>query len=268
MTGRTLMFALVPLLAVVAMALAAPWLAPHDPMAIAPAIRLQPPSATYWLGTDAFGRDIASRMIYGSRVSLIVGAGATIASVVLGMAVALLAGCARVIDATLMRVMDGIMAIPGVLLAIALAALSGATLGAVLAAIIIPEVPRVARLVRGGVLQASTEPYVEAAVTLGTPMPRILLRHILPSTFGPLIVQATFIFGASILTEATLGFLGAGLPSETPSWGNIMAQGRMYFQLHPGMVLFPGLALAVTLLCVNCLGNALHARLDPVIRQA
>lgn len=246
-----------------AIAITAPWLHTIDPTMINPATRLQPPSTEHWFGTDPFGRDIYSRVMYGARVSLIVGLGAAVISLFFVLIIGVLAGYFPVLDAIIMRIMDGIMAIPNILLAIALVALSGGSIGTVLVAIVVPEVPRVVRLVRSVILSIRHEPYVEAAITLGTRTPRLIFKHIIPNVWAPLIVQCTYIFAAAILIEATLSFLGAGLPPEIPSWGNIMAEGRKYFQLYPSMVLFPGLFLALTLLSVNVLGDVLRDELDP-----
>lgn len=251
------------LVAIVFIAVFASFLGTTDPVAIDPVARLRPASPEHWLGTDAFGRDTYSRVIYGARVSLIVGVGAALVSVALGLAIGLIAGYFRLADAIVMRVMDGIMAIPSILLAIALVSLTGGSLVTVLVAITIPEIPRVVRLVRGVVLSVRTEPYVEAGISLGTRVPTLLLRHMVPNTIAPLIVQGTYIFAAAILAEATLSFLGAGLPPEIPSWGNMMAEGRMYFQLVPGLILYPGILLAITLLSVNVLGDVLRDVLDP-----
>jgi peptide/nickel transport system permease protein len=255
--------AFVIFVAVVLLAVLAPVLGTVDPTAIDPAKRLAKMSADHWLGTDGFGRDTYSRVLYGARISLIVGIGAMLASTIAGLAIGVCAGYFRTADAIIMRVMDGIMAIPSILLAIALVSLTGGTLFTVLVAITVPEIPRVVRLVRGVILTARGEPYVEAAVSLGSRAHRLLLRHMVPNTIAPLIVQGTFIFASAILTEATLSFLGAGLPSEIPSWGNMMADGRMYFQLLPGLVLYPGILLALTLLSVNMLGDVLRDVLDP-----
>lgn len=255
------------LLTVLLMALAAPWLGRHDPLAIAPANRFAMPGSEFWLGTDLYGRDVFSRLLYGARVSLIVGACATAVAVGAGLLIGIVAGYFRVLDAIIMRVMDGIMAIPSILLAIALVSLTGGTLWTVLVAIIIPEIPRVVRLVRSVILNVREEPFVEAARTLGSPVRRILWRHMIPSTVSPLVVQGTFIFASAILTEATLSFLGAGLPTEIPSWGNMMAEGRTYFQIHSRLVLIPGIALALTLLSVNLLGDVLRDLLDPKMKQ-
>lgn len=255
--------AFVVIVTVVLVALLAPFLGTVDPVAIDPASRLSRVSAEHWFGTDAFGRDTYSRVIYGARVSLLVGAGATLMSLVLGVLIGVIVGYFRTADAVVMRIMDGIMAIPSILLAIALVSLTGGSLLTVLAAITIPEVPRVVRLVRGVILTVRTEPYVEAAISLGTGTPTLLVRHMLPNTIAPLIVQGTYIFAAAILIEATLSFLGAGLPPEIPSWGNMMSEGRMYFQLLPGLILYPGVLLAATLLSVNVLGDVLRDVLDP-----
>lgn len=251
------------LLMIVLVAVFAPLLITVDPVAISPAERFAKASDLHPLGTDAFGRDIYSRVIYGARISLIVGAGAAFVSVSLGLIIGVVAGYFRMFDSLIMRTMDGIMAIPSILLAIALISLTGASLMTVLVAITVPEIPRVVRLVRSVILNVRSEAYVEAAITLGSPVRRILMRHMVPNTIAPLIVQGTFVFASAILTEATLSFLGAGLPTEIPSWGNIMSEGRIYFQLYPGLVLYPGIALALTLLSVNILGDVLRDMLDP-----
>lgn len=257
------MLAFVVLVVVVVLAALSPLLGTVDPIAINPSARFRPISEAFWLGSDAYGRDLYSRLLYGARVSLIVGLGAAAASIAVGLAIGVMAGYVRVLDAIIMRVMDGVMAIPSILLAIALVSLTGASLVTVLVAITVPEIPRVVRLVRSIILNVRSEAYVEAAVSLGTPTLRILTRHMVPNTVAPLIVQGTFIFASAILTEATLSFLGAGLPTEIPSWGNMMADGRMYFQLYPGLVLYPGIVLALTLLSVNILGDVLRDVLDP-----
>ena len=238
-----------------------------DPVAINPLSRLKGASEAAWFGTDYLGRDIFARVIHGSRISLVVGLAVSICAVAVGLTIGLLAGYIRALDAVIMRVMDGLMAIPGILLAIALISLSGATLATVVIAIMIPEIPRVVRLVRSVVLSVREEPYVEAAIASGTKLPLILIRHILPNTVAPLIVQATYICGSAMLTESILGFLGAGIPPEIPSWGNIMSEGRTYFQLAPWIIFYPGIALALTVLSVNILGDGLRDTLDPRIAR-
>ncbi|WPZ12737.1 ABC transporter permease [Nitratireductor rhodophyticola] len=255
--------AFVVLTVVALLAVFAPFLIRADPIAIDPLQRFAGVSAEHWLGNDAFGRDVYSRLLFGARVSLIVGLGAAAASLVVGLIIGVVAGYIRFADTFIMRVMDGIMAIPSILLAIALVSLTGASLVTVLVAITVPEIPRVVRLVRSIILNVRSEAYVEAAISLGTPTYRLLIRHMVPNTVAPLIVQGTFIFASAILTEATLSFLGAGLPTEIPSWGNMMADGRMYFQLYPSLVLYPGIILAFTLLSVNILGDVLRDVLDP-----
>lgn len=264
-----LRFGIAPTLAAVVLALIvlaailAPWIAPHDPVMQNPVARLKPPSADHLLGTDNYGRDVLSRVIWGARVSLIIGIGVTIMSVVAGLAIGLVSGFFRRADAVIMRIMDGLMAMPSVLLAIAIVALMGASIWTVMAAITIPEIPRVVRLVRSIVLGAREEPYVEAAISLGTSMPRVLVRHLMPNTFAPLTVQATYVCASAILTEAILSFLGAGVSTETPTWGNIMAEARLYFQLKPMLILWPGLALSLCILSINLLGDAARDVLDP-----
>ena len=262
-SGTFVTIATLILFVIVLSAIFAAWVVPHDPVRLSPAVRLKPPSEEFWLGTDAYGRDLFSRIIYGGQISLVVGVAAAIFAVVLGLLLGLLAGYIRWIDAVLMRMVDGLMAIPSILLAIAIVSLWGASLWTVLVAITIPEVPRVVRLVRSLVLSAREEPYVEAAIAAGTPTWIIMRRHLVPNTIAPLIIQGTYICASAILTEAILSFLGAGINPETPSWGNIMAEGRIYFQINPGIVLWPGLVVSITILSINLLGDAVRDALDP-----
>ena len=247
-------------------AVCAPWIA-DDPMRLKPINRLKPPGEMYWFGTDFLGRDVFARTIYGSRVSMMVGGAVALVSVTIGLTIGLVAGYVRWVDAVVMRIMDGIMAIPGVLLAIALISLAGASLMNVIIAITIPEIPRVVRLVRSVVLTIREQPYVEAAISVGSPLPKILIKHILPNTVAPLIVQATYVCASAVVIEAILSFLGAGTPPEIPSWGNIMAEGRVYFQVAPWILFFPGALLAITVLAVNILGDGLRDSLDPRIAR-
>ena len=244
-------------------AVLAPWIAHSDPLKIAPVNRLRPPSERWWFGTDQFGRDVFSRTVYGARISLIVGLSVAAISSVLGLALGLACGYFRRVDGLVMRVMDGLMAIPSILLAIALITLSRPGLGIVIVAIVIPEVPRIVRVVRSVVLSIRAQPYVESAIAGGTKNWKLLTRHILPNTLAPLIVQSTYVCASAMLIEAGLSFLGAGVPPEVPSWGNIIAQGRNFFQIAPWIVLIPGGFLAVTVLAVNLLGDGLRDRLDP-----
>ncbi|MBL8590393.1 MAG: ABC transporter permease [Methylobacteriaceae bacterium] len=252
------------ILAVMAfVALFAPWLGTVDPTALAPAKRTRAPSAEFWFGSDAFGRDIYSRVLYGARVSLLVGfAVAAIASAI-GLAIGLVAGYVRWLDGVIMRVMDGLMSIPPILLAVALMALTRASVSNVVMAISIAEAPRVARLVRGVVLTLREQPYVEAAITTGTTTPRVILRHILPNTVAPLTVQATYICGSAMIVESILSFIGAGTPPIIPSWGNIMADGRALWQVKPYIIFFPAIFLSLTVLAVNLVGDGLRDALDP-----
>ncbi len=244
-------------------AIAAPWLGTVDPQMIAPFNRLETPGAEFWFGGDLVGRDVYSRTVYGARVSLVVGIGVAIFGISFGLIIGLLSGFVRVVDQVLMRIMDGLMAIPSILLAVALISLTGASLKNVIIAISIAEVPRVARLVRSVVLSLKEQPYVDAAVTSGTPFVLILVRHVLPNTLAPLLIQGTYIFASAVLTEAILSFIGAGTPPSTPSWGNIIAEGRTVFSIAPHIVLFPGLALSFTVLGVNLLGDGLRDIFDP-----
>ena len=247
----------------VAIATLAPYLGTVDPQALAPAKRLRWPSAEYWFGTDMFGRDVYSRTIYGARVSLAVGISVALLAVGLGMAIGLVSGFNRWVDAIVMRVMDGLMSIPAILIAIALMALNHASLQNVIFAITVAEVPRVTRLVRGVVLTLREQPYVEAAIASGTVSFKILWRHILPNTMAPVLVQGTFIAASAMITEAILSFIGAGTPPTIPSWGNIMAEGRSLFQVAYYIVLFPGIMLSLTVLGINLLGDGLRDALDP-----
>jgi peptide/nickel transport system permease protein len=255
---------------ILVMALAAvfaPFLWTTDPLGLNPLQRLKPPSALNWFGTDQFGRDLWTRTVYGTRVSLTVGIAVAVASISIGLVVGMIAGYIRALDGIVMRIMDGLMAIPGVLLAIALVSLSGASRLTVIVAITVPEIPRVVRLVRSVVLTVREEPYVEAAIAAGTRLPLILIRHVLPNCIPALIVQATYVCASAMLTEAILSFLGAGTPPEIPSWGNMMAEGRAFFPIAPRIILLPGAALALMILAVNVLGDGLRDRLDPKLAR-
>jgi peptide/nickel transport system permease protein len=245
------------------MAVLAPYLGTTDPQAISPIWRLRTASEAHWFGTDMLGRDVYSRVVYGARVSLAVGLAVAVLATAIGLALGLVTGFVRWLDGLIMRVMDGLMAIPGMLLAIALIALTTASLENVILAITITEVPRVVRLIRSLVLSLREETYVEAAIASGTRTPLILVRHILPNTVAPLLVQGTYICASAMLTEAILSFLGAGTPPNIPSWGNIMAEGRALFQIAGYLIFFPGLFLSLAVLSVNLLGDGLRDALDP-----
>jgi peptide/nickel transport system permease protein len=233
-----------------------------DPLAMRPVERLRAPGSAHWFGSDNFGRDVYSRTLYGTRVSLVVGASVALASLVIGTALGLVIGFYRRLDTIMMRVMDGLMAIPAILLALALMALMKGSVRNVIIALIIPEIPRVIRLVRASVLSLREQTMVEGARALGARTPRILVRYILPALTAPLIVQATYICASAILFEAYLSFLGAGTPPHIPSWGNIMAEGKTYVQLAFWIILFPGLFLALTVLAINLIGDGLRDLLD------
>ncbi|MBV8913319.1 MAG: ABC transporter permease [Acetobacteraceae bacterium] len=251
------------LVLILLIAVFAPFLGTVDPTALAPAKRLRFPSETYWFGTDMLGRDVYSRVLFGARVSLIVGFSVAALSSVLGMVIGLISGFVRWADSIIMRIMDGLMSIPPILLAIALMALTRGSVGNVITAITIAEIPRVSRLVRGVVLSLREQPYVEAAIASGTRMPLIIWRHIVPNTLAPITVQATYICASAMITEAILSFIGAGTPPIIPSWGNIMAEGRALWQVKPYIVFFPAVFLSITVLAVNLLGDGLRDALDP-----
>ncbi len=265
------------LLIMVAIAICAPFLGTVDPTRIDPAARNKKPGTeitfrledgttakrTVLMGTDSLGRDVYSRVLYGTRVSLAVGVSVSICAIAIGMVIGLVSGYVRWADGIIMRIMDGLMAIPGILLAIALVSIWRAGLITVIFAIVVPDVPRVVRLVRSIVLTVREEPYVEGAISVGTPTWILLFRHILPNTIAPLIVQGTFLAAAAILAEAALSVLGIGIPPEIPSWGNIMAEGRTLFRVFPHNILYPGIFLAFTVLAINIMGDGLRDTLDP-----
>jgi len=269
------------LVVMVMVALAAPWLGTVDPSLFDAGSRdLLPGKAgeittlegetlkhTFRMGSDSYGRDIYSRVIYGTRVSLVVGVLCALLALAIGILCGLASGYLRWLDGILMRFMDGLMAIPAILIAIALVAMWRGSLVTVIIAIAIPEIPRVTRLVRSLVLSIREEPYVEAAISLGTPTWKILFGHILPNCIAPLVVQGTFICAFSILVEAILSFLGVGLPPDIPTWGNVMAEGRAQFNDYPHNIFFPGLFLAATVLAVNIMGDGLRDSLDPRLRK-
>jgi peptide/nickel transport system permease protein len=250
-------------LAMIFIAVFAPLLGTVDPAQLAPARRTREPSATYWFGTDMLGRDIYSRVLYGTRVSLTVGFAVAILASLAGLAIGLVSGFLRWADGIIMRAMDGVMSIPPILLAIALMALTRGSVGNVITAITVAEIPRVSRLVRGVVLTLREQPYIDAAVAAGSRAPAIILRHILPNTLAPMTVQATYVCASAMIIEAILSFIGAGTPPNIPSWGNIMAEGRALWQVKPYIVFFPAVFLSVTVLAVNLLGDGLRDALDP-----
>ncbi|MCF3642008.1 ABC transporter permease [Rhizobium sp. TRM95111] len=251
------------LVSIVVIALAARYLGTIDPEYVSPARRNREASAAFWFGTDTLGRDLYSRVLYGARISLLVGFAVAVLATLLGLATGLLAGAYRRLDSVLMRIMDGLMSIPPILLAIALMAATGGSVGNVIFAITMAEFPRMSRLVRGLVLSIREQPFVDGAIAAGSSMPRIILRHILPNTLGPVMVQATYICSAAMITEAALSFIGAGTPPSVPSWGGIMNEGRMLWQIKPYIILFPAAFLSITVLAVNLLGDGLRDAFDP-----
>jgi peptide/nickel transport system permease protein len=255
------------LLLVTALAVAAPFLGTVDPRAISLGKRLRPPSTEFWFGTDALGRDLYSRIIYGTRISILVGVVCALLSSLGGVAIGMIAASGKWLDSLLMRIMDGLMSIPAMLLAIALMAVTRGSIGTVMIAITIVEVPRVARMIRGVVLSLREQPFVEAAIAAGSTMPMVVWRHLLPAVVSPLTVQATFVASAAIVIEASLSFIGAGTPPSIPSWGNIMSDGKALWQIKPHLVFIPAVFLTVTVLGVNLLGDGLRDALDPRLSE-
>jgi len=241
--------------------------APRDPLQTQPGQRLRPPSPTHLAGTDYLGRDVFSRVVHGARLSLLVGAAVVTLSFVVGLSCGLVAGYYRALDNAVMRVMDGLMAFPAIILAIALMASLGPSVANVIVAIGIVYSPRVARVVRGSVLVIRETPYVEAARALGASDLTLLGRHVLPNCLSPVIVQGSFVFAAAVLIEAALSFLGVGVPPYVPSWGNILSEGRLYIQQAPWLVLYPGAAIMLTILGLNLVGDGLRDVFDPKIRS-
>jgi len=251
------------LLLMLFLAVCAPQLRTVNPVDMNPADRLRMPTANHWFGTDMYGRDSYSRVIYGARVSLFVGLVVAVVTSALGLAIGLVSGFIRRLDNVVMRAMDGIMALPELLLAISFVALTKASVRNVIIALVIPQTPRVVRLVRGIVLTLREQPFIEAAQAMGARLPRLLIRHLLPNTLAALIVQGTYVMASAVLIEAGLSFLGAGTPPEIPSWGNIMAEARSYVRVAFWLLLFPGLFLATTVLAINLVGDGLRDMLDP-----
>ncbi len=266
LAGRepTMTAGLLVLFALVTVSLVAPFVVPNEPTKINMDARLEGPSASYWFGTDAFGRDVFSRTMSGGRISLLVAASVAVLAMAFGATFGALSGYFRKVDAVLMRVMDGLMAIPTVLLAIALMVILGASLQNVIIAIVIVDTPRMTRVARASVLSLREQPFVDAARALGAGNGRILLRHVIPNLMAPLIVMGTYVAASAMLTEAYLSFLGAGIPAvDNPSWGNIMAEGRGFIHKAMWVIFFPGLVLAITVTSINLAGDGLRDILDP-----
>jgi peptide/nickel transport system permease protein len=253
---------------ILAVTICAPFLTSGSPSRLNPAVRLTEPGSKYWFGTDMYGRDIHARTLYGGRISLVVAISVSLLTTVFGVSIGLVSGCSRLLDGIIMRIVDGMMAIPTILVAIALMALMRASLQNVIIAITVSEVPRMVRLVRSVVLTLREQPYVEAATAVGAGFLRNMVRHIVPNTLAPIIVQATYVMAVAVIIEAYLSFLGAGTPPDVPTWGNIMAEGRAFFQLAFWIILFPGLFLAVTVLGFNLIGDGLRDALDPRLSRS
>ena len=261
--NRAILIGVVILTLVVVLAAFAPIVAPYAPNKLSIVSRLQPPSGAHLFGTDEFGRDIFSRAIYAGRVSLGVSLGVVAIATVLGVFLGLIAGYFRPLDAPISRLLDAMMSFPDILLAIALVAALGPSLVNVVLALGITYAPRLARIVRGSTLVLRELPYIEAAVALGLPTWQILLRHVLLNLASPILVQATFIFAAAMLAEASLSFLGVGASSDMPTWGTMLASGREYMNKAPWLMLFPGLAIVFAVLSLQLVGDGLRDLVDP-----
>jgi peptide/nickel transport system permease protein len=264
---KLVLAAAIVLLVLVLAALFAPWVSPFDPGAIRVIRRLKPPSETNWLGTDEYGRDVLSRIIYGARASLGIGAAVVAISIVVGTAIGIIAGYFRRFDALIMRMVDAVMALPDILLAIFLVAILGSSAFNVIFALAIVYTPRVVRVVRASTLVVRELPFIEAARTLGVSTPRILFFHVLMNVTSPVLVQATFIFAYAVLAEAGLSFLGAGVPPEVPTWGEMIASAQQYADQAFWVVLFPGLAIVLAALSLQIVGDGLRDMLDPKLRK-
>jgi len=256
------------LLLVAVVSLLAPWLTGRDPYALDVVNRLKPPSSHSLFGTDNFGRDLLTRVVYGTRMSAEVGFAVAIASSLIGLVIGLYAGYVKWLDQILMRVMDGLFAFPAVLLAIAMMAALGPSVGNLIVCLTIVFVPSIARIVRSSALIAKEQTYIEAMHAVGASHNRIIWKHIMPSTLSPLIVQGSFIFAEAIIVEAALSFLGAGIPAPTPSLGNLLSDGKLFIYNSSWMTIFPGLALVVVVLAMNLFGDGLRDLLDPHARRA
>lgn len=265
---QIVLFASILLLIVAVTTLAAPWLTPFDPNETAILSRLQTASAEHWLGTDELGRDVFSRIAFGGRYSLGIAAATALLSIAFGTLIGLLAGFFRKLDAPLMRLVDAMMSLPDILLAIALVAILGASAANVVLALVIVYTPRVARVVRASTLVLRELLFVEAARALGIPLWRVLLRHILPNLVSPILVQSSFIFAYAILAEAALSFLGVGVPPEIPTWGTMVAGSQQYAHQTLGVVLYPGMAIIITALSLQILGDGIRDLLDPRLKKS
>jgi peptide/nickel transport system permease protein len=264
---RLVLLSLIILVVAVVVAVGAPWIAPYSPRRMDIAHRLSPPSWAHWFGTDEFGRDELSRCIYGARLSLSVGSLVVLVSLACGTLLGVISGYVRRLDGLLMRVTDALMAFPDILLAIALMAALGASLTDVVIALGTVYTPRVARVARGATLVLRELQFVEAAEALGASGRRVIGVHLLPNLLSPLLVQSTFVFAFSILTEAALSFLGAGVPPTSPSWGNMIAAAQEYMQGADWLILAPGLCIVFTVLSLQMVGDGLRDALDPRLRR-
>ena len=260
---RAVLLALVVFAIIVFLCTFAPWASPDGPAKMSVRARLTPPGSVFWLGADAFGRDVASRLLYAGRVSLGVGLGVAVLASLVGIALGLCAGFFKRLDAPLSRLIDAMMAFPDILLAIALVSILGGSAINVIIALSIVYTPRIARIVRASTLVIREFPFVEAATALGVSTPSIMIRHVLPNILSPIIVQATFIFAYAILAEAGLSFLGVGIDPSTPTWGTMINEGRQYLDQAAFLILYPGLAISVSVLALQLIGDGLRDALDP-----
>ncbi len=261
--NRAILLGAIVLALVILAAILAPLIAPYAPNKLSIVNKLKGPSLTHLFGTDEFGRDIFSRAIYAGRISLLVSLGVVFISTVLGVIMGVAAGYFRQLDAPISRLLDAMMSFPDILLAIALVAALGPSLATVIIALGITYAPRLARIVRGSTLVLRELPYIEAAVAMGLPTWQVLMRHVLLNLASPILVQATFVFASAMLAEASLSFLGVGVSSDLPTWGTMLASGREFMNNAPWLMIFPGLAIVLSVLSLQLLGDGLRDLVDP-----
>lgn len=263
LSSPSFMFGAVLLLAIAGAAIVGPWLVSYDPLAIEPSVRLHAPSAEHLFGTDTFGRDVLSRVLTGGRVSLIVGISIAVLSGIAGVIIGIYSAFYRVFDLIFMRLVDGLMAFPAILLAIALAASLGDSMATLVLALTIVYAPRVARVARASALAVKSETFVEALRSQGASASRILWVNVFPNVVPAIIIQITFVFADALLVEAALSFIGLGVPAPAPSWGNMLLEGKQVIYQAWWLIVAPGLAILLLVLSINLFGDGMRDVLDP-----